>query len=175
MIPSLRERYAGCLVGLAVGDAVGTTVEFKSRGSFPPVTDMTGGGPFGLRPRQWTDDTSMALCLGESLLAHGGFNPRDQMGRYLNWWKWGYMSATGSCFDIGLTVRAALERYEKTGEPYSGSLDPETAGNGSLMRLAPVVLFYAPMRIRRLLSWGRSQVHFTGCRGFRLNGWRSCT
>jgi len=140
----LRDRYVGCLSGLAVGDAVGTTVEFRPRGTFEPVTDMIGGGPFGLTPGQWTDDTSMALCLAESLLSRGGFDARDQMGRYLNWWKWGYLSSTGTCFDIGGTVLSALERFEGSGEPYSGSLDPETAGNGSLMRLAPVPLFYAP-------------------------------
>jgi ADP-ribosyl-[dinitrogen reductase] hydrolase len=132
------------LLGLAVGDALGTTVEFRPRGSFEPLTDMMGGGPFGLKAGQWTDDTSMALCLAESLLAHGGFDARDQMGRYLNWWKWGYLSSTGTCFDIGATVLSALERFESSGEPYSGSLDPETAGNGSLMRLAPVALFYGP-------------------------------
>jgi len=143
-VTSLRDRYAGCLLGLAVGDAVGTTVEFRPRGSFAPLTDMIGGGPFGLIPGQWTDDTSMALCLAESLLAHRGFDARDQMGRYLNWWKWGYLSSTGNCFDIGATVLSALERFESSGEPYSGSLDPHTAGNGSLMRLAPVALFYAP-------------------------------
>lgn len=141
---SLRDRYVGCLLGLAVGDALGTTVEFRPRGSFEPLTDMIGGGPFGLKPGQWTDDTSMALCLAESLLARGGFDARDQMGRYLNWWKWGYLSSTGTCFDIGATVLSALERFESSGEPYSGSLDPETAGNGSLMRLAPVTLFYGP-------------------------------
>jgi ADP-ribosyl-[dinitrogen reductase] hydrolase len=105
---------------------------------------MIGGGPFGLKPGQWTDDTSMALCLAESLLERDGFDARDQMSRYLNWWKWGYLSSTGTCFDIGATVLSALERFESSGEPYSGSPDPETAGNGSLMRLAPVVLFYAP-------------------------------
>ena len=141
---SLRDRYVGCLLGLAVGDAVGTTVEFRPRGSFEPLNDMVGGGPFGLEPGQWTDDTSMALCLGESLLARNGLDARDQMGRYLNWWKWGYLSSTGTCFDIGATVLSALERFESSGEPYAGSLDPETAGNGSLMRLAPVALFYAP-------------------------------
>jgi ADP-ribosyl-[dinitrogen reductase] hydrolase len=143
-VTSLRDRYVGCLLGLAVGDAVGTTVEFRPRGSFEPLTDMVGGGPFGLKPGQWTDDTSMALCLAESLLARSGFDARDQMGRYLNWWKWGYLSSTGTCFDIGGTVLSALERFESSGEPFSGSLDPETAGNGSLMRLAPVALFYAP-------------------------------
>jgi ADP-ribosyl-[dinitrogen reductase] hydrolase len=143
-VTSLRDRYVGCLLGLAIGDAVGTTVEFRPRGSFEPLTDMVGGGPFGLKPGQWTDDTSMALCLAESLLAHGGFDAHDQMGRYLNWWKWGYLSSTGTCFDIGGTVLSALERFESSDEPYSGSLDPDTAGNGSLMRLAPVALFYGP-------------------------------
>ncbi len=139
-----RDRYVGALLGLACGDAVGTTVEFSPRGSFKPVTDMTGGGPFGLKPGQWTDDTSMALCLAESLLTKDGFDPADQMGRYLNWWKWGYLSATGECFDIGMTVRDALSRFAESGNPYSGSINADSAGNGSLMRLAPVVLFSHP-------------------------------
>ncbi len=129
-----------------VGDALGTSVEFSSRGSFTPLTDMTGGGPFGLRPGQWTDDTSMALCLAQSLIYRNGFDPRDQMNRYVNWWQWGYLSATGECFDIGNTVRDALSRYEQTGDPFAGSTDPGTAGNGSLMRLAPVVLYFHPSR-----------------------------
>ncbi|OPA89201.1 ADP-ribosylglycohydrolase [Pseudomonas fluorescens] len=141
---TLSDRYRGSLLGLACGDAVGTTVEFMPRGTFTPVTDMVGGGPFNLKPGQWTDDTSMALCLAESLVQKGGFDARDQMGRYLNWWKWGYLSSTGDCFDIGLTVRQALATFEATGDPFAGSTDPYSAGNGSMMRLAPVVLFYFP-------------------------------
>jgi ADP-ribosyl-[dinitrogen reductase] hydrolase len=137
----LEDRYLGAMLGLACGDAVGTTVEFCARGSFTPVVDMVGGGPFDLKPGQWTDDTSMALCLAESLLEKGAFDARDQMGRYLNWWHWGYLSSTGTCFDIGRTVRDALARFEAAGEPYCGNPDPSTAGNGSLMRLAPAVLF----------------------------------
>lgn len=144
MTPSHIDRCEGALVGLACGDAVGTTVEFSARGSFRPLTDMVGGGPFGLRPGQWTDDTSMALCLAESLLACQGFDATDQMGRYLNWWRRGYLSSTGRCFDIGNTVRSALYRYETTRQPFAGSEDPNTAGNGALMRLAPVVLFFHP-------------------------------
>jgi ADP-ribosyl-[dinitrogen reductase] hydrolase len=140
----LKSRYLGCLCGLAVGDAVGTTVEFKPRGSFAPVTDLVGGGPFGLQAGQWTDDTSMALCLAESLVTKQGFDAHDQMVRYLNWYRWGYLSSTGSCFDIGNTVRAALESFEQSGEPYSGSLARAAAGNGSLMRLAPVALYFFP-------------------------------
>lgn len=86
----------------------------------------------------------MALCLAESLLSKKGFDATDQMGRYLNWWQWGYLSSTGECFDIGMTVRDALTRYQETGDPFAGSTDPCTAGNGSLMRLVPVVLYYFP-------------------------------
>ena len=143
---TLVDRYRGSLLGLACGDAVGTTVEFMPRGSFEPLVDMVGGGPFSLKPGQWTDDTSMALCLAESLVSKGGFDAADQMGRYLNWWTWGYLSSTGECFDIGLTVRTALGRYQENGDPFAGSTDPYSAGNGSLMRLAPVVLFYFPDR-----------------------------
>jgi ADP-ribosyl-[dinitrogen reductase] hydrolase len=141
---SLIDRYRGCLLGLACGDAVGTTVEFSPRGSFPPVTDMVGGGPFQLEPGRWTDDTSMALCLATSLIHCGGFDARDQMNRYVNWWQWGYLSSTSDCFDIGMTVCRALQRYQVTGDPMAGSIDPATAGNGSLMRLAPVVLCFHP-------------------------------
>lgn len=141
---TLHNRYLGAMLALACGDAVGTTVEFSPRGSFAPVTDMTGGGPFGLQPGQWTDDTSMALCLAESLVQKGAFDPADQMVRYLNWWQWGYLSSTGTCFDIGGTVRSALASFQETGNPWSGSTEPDTAGNGSLMRLAPVVLFAYP-------------------------------
>jgi ADP-ribosyl-[dinitrogen reductase] hydrolase len=138
----LNNRYRGCLLGLAVGDALGTTLEFCPPGSFAPITDMTGGGPFRLQPGQWTDDTSMALCLAESLIEKGGFDPADQMQRYVAWWRQGHLSSTGTCFDIGNTVACALERYERTGEPFSGSTDPHSAGNGSLMRLAPIPMSF---------------------------------
>jgi ADP-ribosyl-[dinitrogen reductase] hydrolase len=140
----LEHRYRGALVGLACGDAVGTTVEFMAPGTFPEVTDMVGGGPFELKAGQWTDDTSMALCLCESLLYRKEFDPIDQMNRYCNWWRHGYLSSTGECFDIGGATQSALNRYLQTGEPFSGSTSPSTAGNGSLMRLAPVVLFFLP-------------------------------
>jgi ADP-ribosyl-[dinitrogen reductase] hydrolase len=96
---------------LAVGDALGTTLEFKAPGTFKPITDMIGGGPFGLEPGQWTDDTSMALCLAESLIEKCSFDPKDQMDRYCRWWKEGYFSSAGTCFDIGAMVRKSLESY----------------------------------------------------------------
>ncbi len=136
-------RFHGALLGLAAGDALGTTLEFNRPGTFEPIKDMVGGGPFTLEPGQWTDDTSMALCLAASLVKSGGFDPRDQMERYVRWWREGYMSSTGSCFDIGGTVGTALTAFELTGDPFSGPTDPQSAGNGSLMRLAPVPMFYA--------------------------------
>lgn len=143
-VNDLRNRYRGAMLGLACGDAVGTTVEFSARGDFEPVTNMNGGGPFALEPGQWTDDTSMALCLAASLVHCQGFDAVDQMNRYVNWWQWGYYSCTGECFDIGITTAAALQRYTVNGHPMAGSDDPRTAGNGSLMRLAPVVLYHHP-------------------------------
>lgn len=85
----------------------------------------------------------MALCLATSLLECEGFDPADQMRRYVRWWRGGYMSCVGECFDIGNTIRQALSSFEQTAEPYSGSTDPLSAGNGSIMRLAPVPMFYA--------------------------------
>lgn len=137
------DRFLGCLLGLAAGDAVGTTLEFKSPGSFTPISDMVGGGPFGLKAGQWTDDTSMALCLAASLVERKGFDALDQMQRYIKWWRHGYMSSTGTCFDIGNATSGALRTFEKTGDPFSGSTDPFKAGNGSLMRLAPVPMFFS--------------------------------
>jgi ADP-ribosyl-[dinitrogen reductase] hydrolase len=146
MADARLDRFRGCLLGLAVGDAVGTAVEFQPRGSFAPVTDMVGGGPFGLLPGQWTDDTSMALCLAASLIDSGGFDAEDQVQRYLRWRDHGYMSSNGVCFDIGTTIADALQRYEELGDPFAGSTHRRSAGNGCIMRLAPVPMFYAADR-----------------------------
>lgn len=124
-----------------MGDALGATVEFRTRDSFPLHTEMTGGGPHRLAPGQWTDDTSMALALGDSLLACRGLDGGDLMKRFLAWMYKGEYSCTRECFDIGLTTRAALLRFEATGDPWAGATSPDTAGNGSLMRLAPAVVF----------------------------------
>lgn len=137
------DRALGCLAGLAVGDALGTTLEFRRPGTFEPISDMVGGGPFNLKAGQWTDDTSMALCLAESLLKCGGMDLADQAGAYVSWWKEGYFSSTGRCFDIGNTVSHALEKFSRDGNPMSGSTDPQSAGNGSIMRLAPVPIYFS--------------------------------
>ncbi|MEI6808173.1 MAG: ADP-ribosylglycohydrolase family protein [bacterium] len=137
------DHFRGSLVGLAVGDALGTTLEFRQPGSFKPIDDMKGGGPFHLKPGQWTDDTSLALCLAESLVERKCFDPVDQLARFVRWYRDGHLSSTGRCFDIGATTASALRRFEATHEPFCGSTDPHAAGNGSIMRLAPVPLFFA--------------------------------
>ncbi|TVV43296.1 ADP-ribosylglycohydrolase family protein [Thalassolituus sp. C2-1] len=141
----MENRKIGSLVGLAIGDAVGTTVEFETRGNFEPVTDMMGGGPFRLNAGEWTDDTSMALCLAHSLVFRNGFDAVDQMNRYCNWYQYGYMSSTGECFDIGFTVSTALRSYLENGNPFSGAVDEYSSGNGSLMRLAPIPMFFSDL------------------------------
>lgn len=140
---SILDRYQGCMVGLATGDALGTTLEFKSPGSFDPIDDIVGGGPFNLEPGQWTDDTSMALCLAESLIEKKLFDPVDQLERYVRWYTKGYHSSTHNCFDIGNTIRFALDEFQQSRKPYCGLTDKKKSGNGSIMRLAPVPLFFA--------------------------------
>lgn len=132
------DRALGAFLGLVVGDAVGTTLEFAERDRQPPLTDMVGGGPFGLPPGGWTDDTAMALALADSLIACRGFDAEDVMRRWLRWWQHGEYSHTGYCFDIGTQTRAALAGFAHAG---TFPAPTERAGNGAIMRLAPVVLF----------------------------------
>jgi ADP-ribosylglycohydrolase len=133
-----QDRARGALMGLACGDAVGTTVEFENPGSFAPLTDMIGGGPFRLKAGQWTDDTSMALCLAESIVDTGRLDLADQLRRYVLWRKTGYLASNGRCFDIGAATSQQLRRFERTGESVDPRPDQEQAANGSLMRLAAV-------------------------------------
>ena len=110
-----RDRYRGALLGLAAGDALGTTLEFKRPGTFAPITDLVGGGPFGLKPGQWTDDTSMALCLAESLIECQGFHPVDQSTRSCRWYREG----------APLQYRPVLRPTERYWHP-NQTLPPET-------------------------------------------------
>ncbi|MBX9627500.1 MAG: ADP-ribosylglycohydrolase family protein [Gemmataceae bacterium] len=155
------DRYRGALLGLAAGDALGTTLEFKHPGEFEPLTDMVGGGPFNLKPGGWTDDTSMALCLAESLIEKKGFDPVHQLETYCRWEGQGHFSVKGYCFDIGSTTIGAITRFRQTGQPYCGSTDTAAAGNGSLMRLAPAPLAFAadPERAVRVAADSSRTTH----------------
>jgi ADP-ribosyl-[dinitrogen reductase] hydrolase len=86
----------------------------------------------------------MALCLAIRLAERDEFDARDQMERYCRWRDTGYFSSTGAAFDIGGTVRASLEKYRRTGEPFAGNDNPLAAGKGCILRLAPVPMFYFP-------------------------------
>lgn len=138
-----HDKLTGSLQGLAVGDALGTTIEFARRDTVPPVTDIVGGGPFQLEAGQWTDDTSMALCIAVSLVETNSYNPSDQLARFVRWRDEGYMSSNGHCFDIGTQTSSGLYDYERTGESYRADTSSRNSGNGSLMRLAPVPMAFS--------------------------------
>ena len=137
-----RDRAVGALLGLAVGDAVGASREFTRRDAMPPLSDMVGGGHFSLQAGAWTDDTAMALCLADSILACRKLDQHDLLRRFCRWWRRGENSCTGASFSIGITTYAALERYERAGDPIARNDDPSRASNGSLMRLAPVAIYW---------------------------------
>ncbi len=139
------DRQRGTLLGLAIGDALGAAVEFMPPGSFEPVTGYRAGGPHGLAPGEWTDDTSMALALADSI-GTVGWDLRDQARRYVAWWQEGQYSVNGRCFDIGITTQRALSRFQQTKDAMTSADSSERAsGNGSIMRLAPVPIRYASL------------------------------
>jgi ADP-ribosyl-[dinitrogen reductase] hydrolase len=152
---NMIDRARGALVGLAVGDALGAPVEFRERGTFNPVVTYRSGGPHSLNAGEWTDDTSMALALADSL-KNSGWNPDDQMERYIAWWQEGKYSVNGRCFDIGRTCATALGDYIERQVINPPSL-PEDSGNGCIMRIAPVAIRYAhyyPVDCKKLASLG---------------------
>ena len=145
---AFEDRAIGALLGLATGDALGTSLEFSVRDAGPRITQLVGGGPFGLKAGEWTDDTAMALALAEALAVDPQLDEVDLMRRFTAWYRQGTYSCTGRCFDIGATTRAALVRFECTGDPIAGTTNPQSAGNGSLMRLAPVALRWSQNRTK---------------------------
>lgn len=148
----MLDKALGAMLGLAIGDAMGMPVEFRPKGKFEPVTDFRDGGPFKLKAGQWTDDTAMALCLAQSLIDCQGMDASDQMDKYLKWVNEGYMSCTGQCVGMGQTVLRALSRYHKTKNPYQGDTSTKHAGNGCIMRLAPVPIYYQRDSRRAMLE-----------------------
>jgi ADP-ribosyl-[dinitrogen reductase] hydrolase len=144
------DRSRGLLLGLAIGDAMGASVEFSAPGTFEEVTGYRAGGPHGLEAGEWTDDTSMALALADSI-GEAGWDLNDQAERYVAWWRTGAYSVNGRVFDIGMATSAALVRFLETGDAWtSADPHPRSSGNGSIMRLAPVPLVYAPLLDERL-------------------------
>ena len=150
----MNDRRRGALIGLAIGDALGAAVEFKSPGSFIPVTHYRSGGPHGLKAGEWTDDTSMALALADSIAL--GWNVNDQAERYVKWWKTGKYSVNGRCFDIGITTRSALDNFVANKDALtSGDRSDRASGNGSIMRLAPVPIRFGHLYADQLNELSR--------------------
>ncbi|MEP7242201.1 MAG: ADP-ribosylglycohydrolase family protein [Gammaproteobacteria bacterium] len=139
---SLRDRFQGALMGLAVGDALAAATQYRKPGSFPQVGDLLGGGPFDLPRGGWSDDTAMALCLAESLVETPGFDARDQVERYTRWQQQGYLSATGQCLGITANTARALAMAKWRRQMYSGSHDPTQLDPEVLSRVAPAVMFF---------------------------------
>jgi ADP-ribosyl-[dinitrogen reductase] hydrolase len=141
---TLRDRFLGALLGLAVGDAVAAATQFRRPGTFTAVGDMLGGGPFDLPRGAWSDDTSMALCLADSLLETNTFNARDQMERYRRWQQEGYLTATGQCVGITASTARAIAMAQWRRQAFSGSHDPSQVDPEPLSRVvAPVLFFFA--------------------------------
>lgn len=146
MTTNFKDRARGVLLGMACGDALGAQVEFKARGTFPHQTNFTGAGPHRLKPGQWTDDTAMALLLGEHLLSGDTEVRRPALlaQRWIAWYRRGVGSCTGHCFDIGSQTADALQGWEDKGVPplLRGN---KRRGNGALMRVAPVALAHSTL------------------------------
>ena len=155
---NLNDRAIGGLLALACGDALANGVEFSPRGS-SEVTDMHSTQRY-LPIGQWSDDTGLALCLGESLVAADGFDPVDQMRRYEGF----YDRMEGWPCELALapgnTLGAALKQFKYTDEPFAGSTHPLAAGNGGLMRLLPAILAAHP-DLELTLFWARESTRTT--------------
>lgn len=135
-------RARGAMLGLAIGDALGAIIEFKPPGSFEPVTGYRASETWDIPAGAYTDDTSQALCLAQSLL-ECGFDTDDQLRRYVDWWTRGYMSSTGECFDIGSGTRHALTRWIEDPQWQPDERYLRAGGAGAISRLAPLVIWAA--------------------------------
>jgi len=139
---TLRDRYQGLLLGLAAGDACGQAAAHRRPGTFSPLGDMIGGGPYDLPRGAWGDKTAMALALAQSLVETGRADPADQLARYLRWQREGHLSATGQCVGISAETVRALAQAQWTGQPMAGSHDPSRPGKEPLARVGPAIAMF---------------------------------
>jgi ADP-ribosylglycohydrolase len=163
---ALRARYLGAMHGLAACDALAAATQFRRPGSFAPVGDVLGGGPFDLPRGAWSDDTAMALCLAESLLEQGDCDAADQRLRYRRWQREGYLSATGQCLGITAATAQALTGAGATGAGVVAAgapgpaLQAGPAPGEALSRLLPLVLRGWPTPAR-LPEWAVASARVT--------------
>ncbi len=132
-----EDRALGAFWGLAVGDAMGAPVEFLTPGTFPRVTGYQPSPRFGLEPGAWTDDTIMAVCMAESIIAEGGYDSFAVMQDYVDCMVRGHNSPNGTCVDIGIQTAKALRQFRANPAIAEST---QSAGNGTIMRLAPAVV-----------------------------------
>lgn len=136
------EEIKSVLFGVAVGDALGVPVEFNSRQTISknPVTDMTGYGTYNLPAGTWSDDSSLTFCLAEALTKDFDLNTIGQ--NFVKWYHENYWTPRGNVFDIGIATRQAISLLAQGEKPeLAGGFDERDNGNGSLMRILPL-LFY---------------------------------
>ena len=141
---SLKDGLRGCFYGTAVGDALGGPLQFRERDEFPTLTEMAPITDFRMPAGSWSDDTSMMLCLAESL-THTGYGPqnlREQLELYSSWLLEGHNTVSGKTFDAGGTTRHAILTFKAKGNLQAETTDDMYQGNGSLMRLAPVAMMF---------------------------------
>lgn len=138
-----KDKFDGCFFGSIVGDALGMSYEFKHASDIQYEPVMKAGGPFKLPKGCWTDDTSMMLCLAESLIEKKGFDAQHQLLKYLSWYEEGYNSAIGGCFDIGNQTKRALLKFKYNFNLTVAAEEKFRAGNGALMRINPLPLVFA--------------------------------
>jgi len=137
-----EDHIKSILFGVAVGDALGVPVEFSSREKMEqnPLSEMIGFGTYNQPKGTWSDDSTMTFCLAESLL-EDEFSLRKLSNRFINWVDWGYWTPHGELFDIGNTTHAAIEKLRTIEDPELAGGSHETEnGNGSLMRILPLIL-----------------------------------
>ncbi|MCO6174653.1 ADP-ribosylglycohydrolase family protein [Flavobacterium sp. NRK F10] len=135
-----KDKLYGALFGLAIGDALGVPVEFKSREFLKkyPVQDMQENGSHGQPKGTWSDDSSLAFCLAESLCE--GFDIDKIALLFLQWYNEEIWTPHGTVFDIGIATRKAIHRISQGESPVlCGGFNIGDNGNGSLMRILPLV------------------------------------
>ena len=140
------DKFYGCFFGSIVGDALAMPYEFKQPHNIDYNPVMQSGGPFNLPKGCWTDDTSMMLCMADSLIQKQGFDVQDQLLKYLRWYQDGYNSAIRYCFDIGAQTKESLDRFDKDVKLLEAKPSSYKAGNGALMRINPIPLVFSNLK-----------------------------
>jgi ADP-ribosyl-[dinitrogen reductase] hydrolase len=135
------DQALGMFVGLFIGDAMGAPLEFTEPNLGTPVRTMIGGGVHNVAPGEWTDDGAMAMAIAKAYLKAGRFDASLIQRNFIRWYKTGEFGTRDRVFDVGITVSDALRRAEDLDFPYAGSAEAMASGNGSIMRMAPCIVW----------------------------------